>query len=400
MHKVPITRNLLEVRPMLPRSISAFSCGFAVALVLALSLQSARAEAPAVCGAPAAVADGWQAATPQSTGLDAQRLCKAIEWLDGTPAANVHSVVVVRRGSVVFEHYRKGPDERWGAPAGDVAHGPDVKHDLRSISKSVTALLVGIAVDRKLIPSVDEPAFKYFPEYTELQTPAKERILIRHLLSMSAGLAWDENIPYTDPANSEIRMIRASDPYRYVWEQPVETAPGEIYNYSGGTTALLGRIVEKVSGQRLEAFARTALFEPLGITDFEWVIMPNGETAAASGVRLKPRDMAKLGQLFLTQGQWNGRQIVSPAWLRDSAAAHVMGYDLHFYGYQWWLGRSLVGQVETKWIAGFGLGGQRLFIVPDLDLVVVVTAGLYKSPMQRWVPLTILNRFVLAGAQR
>jgi CubicO group peptidase (beta-lactamase class C family) len=212
---------------------------------------------------------------------------------------------------------------------------------------------------------------------------------------MSSGFTWDENIPYTNPANSEIRMILAPDPYRFVLEQAIATPAGQVYNYSGGSTALLGRIVQKVSGQRLEEFARAALFEPLGITDFEWVNMPNGDAAAASGLRLRSRDIAKLGQLFLNRGQWNGKQVISAGWLQEAIAPQIAGSGIYFYGYQWWLGRSLVAQQEIKWAAGVGLGGQRLFIVPERDLVVVVTAGLYQSPMQVWVPLQILNQYVL-----
>lgn len=382
---------------MLARPILAACAGCIMSAALVLLPAPLRAQPVAVCGAPAAGTDAWQIASPESAAVDGKRLCALIDWLDQLKEANVHGVVVIRRGTLLFEHYRKGSDERWGTRLGEVTFTPDVKHDQRSISKSVTSLLVGIALDRKLIASIDEPVYRFFPEYAEQRTPEKDSITLRHLLTMSSGIAWDETIPYTNPANSEIRMIFAPDPYRFVLEQPLATPPGEVYNYSGGSTALLGRIVQKVSGQPLEAFARTALFEPLGITDFEWVRMPSGDAAAASGVRLRPRDMAKLGQLVLQQGRWGDRQIVSAAWLQDSFAAHVGGSQLYFYGYQWWLGRSLVDRKEIQWAAGFGLGGQRIFIVPGLDLVVVVTGGMYASPMQGWVPLAILSRVLKAA---
>ena len=383
--------------PMISRILLATGFSLAVAAAAALLPVRVAAQAPAACGTPAAGADAWAIAAQPSAGLDPKRLCALVDWLDGQRDGNVHGVLVARRGTLVFEHYRTGADERWARPLGEVAFGPNVKHDMRSISKSVVSLLVGIAIDRKLIPGPDAPVFGFFPEYAELRTAEKERILVRHLLSMSAGLAWNETIPYTNPANSEVRMIFAADPYRFVLEQPVAAAPGETFNYSGGATALLGRIVEKASGKPLEAFAREALFEPLGIGDLEWVTMPNGAPAAASGLRLRPRDLAKLGHLLLARGQWNGRQVVPAAWIEASTAAHIEAIDFLFYGYQWWLGRSLIERREVAWVAGLGLGGQRLFVVPALDLVVVITAGYYTSPAQRWVPWSIFRHYVVAA---
>ena len=180
------------------------------------------------------------------------------------------------------------------------------------------------------------------------------------------------------------------------WEQKPIRPPGESYNYNGGSTELLGRIVQKVSGERLDDFAKSNLFDPLGITDFEWTRNPNHMAAAASGLRLRPRDMAKLGQLVLAYGRWGERQIVQEAWVRASTTPQIGGSQLYFYGYQWWLGRSLVKQKEITWTAGVGFGGQRIFVVPSLDLVVVMTAGLYNKPTQAWVPLVVLNRMLNA----
>src|SRR5262249_30750017 len=162
----------------------------------------------------------------------------------------------------------------------------------RSISKSVVSLLVGIAIDRKLIASVDEPVFRLFPEHGDLRTPEKDRILIRHVLAMASGLAWDETIPYSDPRNSEIRMSVAADPLPLVLEQPVAAAPGTTYTYGGGDTHLLAAVIQRASGRTLQEFAREALFEPLGITDWRWNSYSNGVLAAASGLQMRPRDMA------------------------------------------------------------------------------------------------------------
>jgi CubicO group peptidase (beta-lactamase class C family) len=366
-------------------------------LVLGLTLVPAAATAQ-TCDPPTARDDGWPVAAPAAAGLDEKRLCAIVDDLKAFKPANIHAVVVAHRGRLVFEQYFSGEDEIWARPLGVVAHGPEVKHDVRSISKSVTALLVGIAVDRKLIAGIDEPVFTFFPEYAALHSPEKERITLRHLLTMSAGLAWNETIPYTNPANSEVRMLRAPDPYRYVLEQPVVEAPGVEFNYSGGATQLLAGVIQKATGKPLVAFAREALFDPLGITDLEWVRMPNREVAAASGLRLRPRDLAKLGQLMLQKGQWQGRQIVPAAWIEQSTTPQIEAIDFMFYGYQWWLGRSLIDKRDVPWTAGLGLGGQRLFVVPALDLVVVINAGYYTSPVQRWLPWAIFRKYVVRSA--
>src|SRR4029077_6581910 len=164
---------------------------------------------------------------------------------------------------------------------------------------------------------------------------------------------------------------------------------------------LLGAVVCKAAGIRLEDFAREALFEPLGITDVAWSSYPNSEIVSSSGgLRLRPRDLAKLGQLLLTNGRWGERAIVSAEWVEVSTTPQIGHPDgLLFYGYQWWLRGSLLDRREIGWAAAMGLGGQRLFVVPALDLVVVITAGLYASPLQYWLPTQILNRIVLAAVR-
>lgn len=363
----------------------------------AVPSQSAAQE-PA-CGVPVRGADGWRIEDQAAAGLDSRILCALIGKLDSLDA-NIHSVLVVRHGALVFEHYRAGHDERWGTDLGRVMHGPDVKHDVRSVSKSVVSLLIGIALERKLIASIDEPVFAYFPERAKLRTPAKDRILLRHLLSMSCGLAWDEDIPYSDPQNSESVMIRAADPYRYVLERPVARDPGQTWNYNGGATQLLGGVIQRVSKKWLTDFSREMLFEPLGITDFEWLRMPvSGEVAAESGLRLRPRDMAKLGQLMLAQGVWNGKTIVPAQWIEDSIKPRFATATMH-YGYQWWIGAWPLGNEKFDWFEAYGLGDQRIMVVPALDLVVIFTAGQYQVEDAWRVTDGIFNDFILPAVSR
>jgi CubicO group peptidase (beta-lactamase class C family) len=351
--------------------------GLAIAFLLLLA-GPMRAED---CAAPQERDDGWAVAAPDTVGLDPARICAIAARLTEANA-NVHSVLVARHGKLVFEHYRAGEDESLGRSLGTVAYAADVAHDLRSISKSVTSLLVGIALEGAPDRTLDAPVLDFFPQYAELRTPEKERITVRHLLTMSAGLAWDESKPYSDPTNSERMLIAAPDAYRYALEQPVVGPPGTHYNYSGAGATLLSGIVEKLTGQNFVDFARAKLFAPLGITDMTWTKMPNGVIAAASGLRLRPRDVAKIGQLVLARGQWQGQEVVPAYWIEASITPQIHGASVYFYGYQWWLGRSLVDKREIRWAAGVGWGGQRLFVVPSHDLVVVSTAGLYRSPVQ------------------
>src|SRR4051812_10466606 len=273
----------------------------------------------ATCSAPAPTTldDGWLTDRPENVGLDGARLCGIADRMTAANA-NVHAVVVARRGKLVYEHYSSGYDEPWGGLESHYDFSAATKHDMRSISKSVTSLLVGIAIDRKLIAGIDDPVVNFFPEHAAVRPAGWGGITIRHLLTMSSGMAWDENLPWTDPRNDEPPLGTQADPIRYVLSKPIAAPPGTVWNYNGGGTDVLGSIIERVSGKPFDAFAREVLFEPLGITDWEWKRYRNGKIAPAAGLRLRPRDAAKIGQLVLSRGNWKGQQIVSASWNADS----------------------------------------------------------------------------------
>ncbi len=195
---------------------------------------------------------------------------------------------------------------------------------------------------------------------------------------MSMGLKWVEAIPSNEGDNDEERMHMATDPCRYVLSLPATAPAGRDFFYNTGTLTLLSAIMRKATGHTLDEFARASLFEPLGITAFEWSRV-KGDTDAGGGLRLRPRDMAKIGQLVLAGGRWNDRQIVSKAWIDASTTPRIEATGLFFYGYLWWLGRSLFNGREVHWVGALGRGGQSIRIVPELDLVVVATAGFYQD---------------------
>ena len=341
------------------------------------------ADLPDGCGIPAARDDGWPVASVNEDKLiDRAALCRMADRL-ASSAANVHSVLVARGGKLVFERYFRGSDEIpgriYGRRVENITFDADTLHDMKSVSKSVASLAVGIAIDRGLIRSVNEPIFSFFPELSDLRSPEKDRIQLLHALTMSMGLEWVEATPATgDDDNDEARMHRARDPCRYVLGLAATAPAGQEFFYNTGALALVSAIIRKATGRPLDEFAREALFEPLGITAVEWNRV-KGDTDAGGGLRLRPRDMAKIGQLVLAGGRWNDRQIVSKAWIETSTASKIKATDGQFYGYLWWLGRSLLNGREVHWVGALGRGGQSIRIVPELDLVVVVTAGYYQD---------------------
>jgi CubicO group peptidase (beta-lactamase class C family) len=377
------------------------------ALLMASIPLTVRANQGGDCNSPIDLRDGWQVEAPAQQNLDPTLICNIGQHLEGWKEGNPHGVVIVRNGVLIYEHYFTGKDSRLGTDLGSIVFDVNTKHDLRSITKSVTSLLVGIAFDHDWLTDLNASVFSYFPEYADLRTPEKDKITLKHLLTMSSGLAWDEvHRPYSDSSNSSRLMAFAADPYRYVLSQKLVGKPGTVWNYNGGGTALLGVILKKVIGRPLDAFAKEALFDPLGIKDWEWERAANGNPSAAAGLRLRPRDLAKIGQLVLAHGAWQGRQLVSAGWVDRSVAPHITGEGMLFggyegmwsYGHQWWLGRASISNRKIDFVAGVGLGGQRLYVVPNQHLVIVVTAGTYASPLQGVAGATVLDRFILPAA--
>jgi CubicO group peptidase (beta-lactamase class C family) len=345
-----------------------------------LTASPVYADPPDGCGVPVARDDGWPVASVNEDKLiDRGALCRMADRLAASSTANVHAVLVARGGKLVFERYFRGSDEIQSRPVGNATFDADTLHDMKSVSKSVASLVLGIAIDRGLIGSLNEPIFSFFPELSDLRTPEKERIQLLHVLTMSMGLKWVEATPDTgDNNNDEARMHRAPDPCRYVLGLAATAPAGQEFFYNTGALTLLSPIVRKATGRTLDEFARATLFEPLGITGVEWIRV-KGDTDAGGGLRLRPRDMAKIGQLVLAGGRWNDRQIVSTAWIDASMTPRMDATSLFFYGYLWWLGRSLLNGREVHWAGALGRGGQSIRIVPELDLVVVVTAGYYQD---------------------
>lgn len=337
---------------------------------------------------PPETGDGWQTASLQEKGLDPGPLLDLMDRLQ-QEAHLIHGLLIIKEGTLVFEEYFEGRDVNLldeGFFRGDTlnfverAFARDTLHFCASVTKSVTSQLLGIAVDRGAVESIETKTFSFFPDYAD-RSAGKEGISIRHMLTMTTGLPFDEtSYPIVDPRNDARRLFFADDPIAFALGRDIAHEPGTTYEYNSATTVLLGEIIRRATGRSVPAFAEEHLFLPLQVSSYAWAAMPGAPevTHAAGGLYLRPRDMAKLGQLMLQGGLWNGRRVLSADWVRRSVTEEVATSGLGVqrgYGFQWRIGRF--GGYEAYWAAGWG--GQYVVVLPDLDLVFVQTGGRYSG---------------------
>jgi CubicO group peptidase (beta-lactamase class C family) len=326
--------------------------------------------------------------SPSEAGFASDLVTRIDRFIQDGGARNVHGVVIVRRGRLVTERYYEGDDQvrddKGRARYERVAFSPDRSHELRSVTKSIVGLLYGIALGEGKVPALDQSLLGQFPQYTDLPDMAqRRRWTIAHAMTMTLGVDWNEEISYADPRNGQTAMEAAPDRYRYALEQPIVAGAGERWIYNGGATALIGKILENGVRQPVPDYARAVLFDRLGIGPAEWRIGRDGERNFASGLGLRPRDLARIGQMLLDGGLANGHQVVPAAWLEGSFKPAVRINERRQYGYHWYLGTvafdSSGGPRRTRWVGAMGNGGQRLLVFPELELVVVITAGNYNQ---------------------
>ena len=246
-------------------------------------------------------------------------------------------------------------------------------HTIQSVSKSVTSALVGIALERGEIESIDTEIFKYFSNYDHLfDSKLKRSITIRDLLNMASGIKWDEDsYPYTNPLNDAASMENSHDWLEYILSLPMEYEPGSKFVYNSGITVLISHILEVATGISLDKYAEKYLFVPIGIENYFWKKTPTGLTDAEGGLYLSTKDFAKIGLLYLNNGVSNGRQILTSEWVKLTMSPSIkIDGSNRKYGFQWWF--VPYGSDEEKWIfSGSGYGGQYLMVVPEHKLVMV-----------------------------
>jgi len=353
--------------------------------------------------APEQVADGWETASLESVGMNPAPLERLMNELQVRPGHRVHGIAIVRHGRLVFEEYFPG---RTHPTFGEqpIVFDRETRHCLSSVTKSITATMLGLALERGAIGSPDASVFDFFPHLQDLNEGARGALTLEHLVTMTAGLEWDEQSrSLRDPLNDLTAWLTLArdtteDPVRAVLERPMVAAPGTLFNYSGGLTNVLGKAVQNATGQRLDHFSRDHLFTPLGIDEVWWWVVRDDFVYASGDIALKPRDLARVGVMYLNGGTWNGRRVLPAEWIAASASAYTRlsgpdyaGTGTAGYSHGWW---TLGSEYGRGAYAAWGWGGQKLIVLPDLDMVVVFTGGSYWEPAYL-SPHEMMTRHVL-----
>jgi CubicO group peptidase (beta-lactamase class C family) len=323
---------------------------------------------------PLIESDGWKVGRLDAEGLDAAKISGLVQSIiDIDPAVPsaplVHSLLIARHGKLLLEEYFFGYD-------GNEAH------DLRSASKTFASVLAGIAIDRGAPFNIHTPVLSLFPEYTNVANldDRKRRITVENLMTMSTGLACDEN-DNDSPGNENTMQSQTaqSDWYKFILDLPMVHSPGETYAYCSGTVNLLGGVVRNTTHMWLPDFFQKYVADPLDMRRYYMNLGPTGEGYFGGGLRLRPRDLLKLGQLYLDGGRWNGRRVVSANWVAQSVSPQIKTGAESADGYNWHLNTLHAGGKSYKEYEANGNGGQFLIVLPELDIAVVFTAGNYNS---------------------
>jgi len=314
---------------------------------------------------PEKLDDGWEVSSLSVEGMDEALTVKATNQIRHDKFKGIHSMVIVKNGRLVHEVYFKN-------------YTRESLHRIHSITKSISSILIGIAIDKGFIKNVEEPVYKYFPGYdSDFDTPSKRKIRIKHILTLMSGINWAERqYPYSDPRNNEYHQVRSKDWIGYVLKLPMRDEPGTEWEYNTGSVHLLSGIIKQTTGLFADKFAEKYLFEPLSIKKYEWNKDPKGYPCTGGthgGLRMRTRDVAKIGSLVLNRGKWNDRCIVSEDWVKLSTDLHYNPPDYNAMGFLWWRQSFILYGTKVQMIYGAGYGGQSLTLIPDLDLIIVFT---------------------------
>jgi CubicO group peptidase (beta-lactamase class C family) len=297
----------------------------------------------------------WPRALPEEVGLDSVALSEMFDFVHQHEVP-VHSVQIVRHGRLVLDAYF-------------YPFSADMRHDVASVTKSITSTLIGLAIQKGLLRDVRQPVLSLFPDRVISNADdRKRRIAVEDLLTMQAG--WDCGFEAHEARLFEMR--RSADWLQFMLDLPMVADPGTRFAYCSGNPHVLSIILSQTTGTNALAFARRELFGPLGIQDISWPADPKGNNHGWGDLQLRPRDMAKLGQLFLQRGRWGERQLISESWIEAATQKHVEHtVNKDHYGYAWWVkGEDYPGMFEAV-----GRGGQRINVWPAKEMVLVFTGG-------------------------
>lgn len=334
--------------------------------------------------------DYWKPLPPEEQGMNSDTLGKVVDYIENWDL-DFHSVLVVRNGYIVLEEY-------FGY------YNQDTLHEIYSCTKSVTSALVGIAIHEGYISGVDERVLDYFPEKNFANSDArKHNMTLEHLLTMTTGLDWPEwSIPY-GRGNIFAEWVNSPDWVQFVLDRPMVLTPGTQFNYNSGASHILSAVLQKATGETTISYANRHLFAPLGISTVTWRADPQGINAGGMYIQMKPRDMAKFGYLYLSNGSWDGKRIIPAEWVEISTRKHYdMGESAVVdYGYQWWIYYSKHPAIDAY--AAVGYSGQRIFVIPDQRMVVVFTADIVSTPMKLGISTSVyvhlLTAFIIEAVE-
>ncbi|UCC39512.1 MAG: serine hydrolase [Candidatus Aminicenantes bacterium] len=342
---------------------------------------------------PIQIDDGWEISSLSAQNMDVSLITEMIINVKENVFKNIHGILIIRNEKLVLEEYFPGESFYFGE---HIEYNWNVLHHLASCTKSFTSALIGIAFDQGYIIDLNAPLYSFFPEYPEVDWSGdKQKITLEHLLTMTAGLDWDEwAYSYFDERNIHYQMYVRADPVKFLLEVPIEEEPGTTFNYNSGLSVLLGAIIKNSTALYANQFAELYLFGPLGIEEYEWEVLGNGTVQTGGGLSLLPRDMGKFGQLYLNGGKWKGEPVISQYWVEESVRKHITSnWNRYGYGFQWWSDKHYWnGEIIDSFFAS-GLGGQHIFVFPELEMVVVVTGGNHHTGADP--ALTMLHQYIL-----
>jgi CubicO group peptidase (beta-lactamase class C family) len=347
--------------------------------------------------------DGLRTKNASEIGMNVSPLEEAVNSISSGRYGEVHSLLIIKDGKLVLEEYFAGHKYKWDGPN---FHGTLVtwdrprKHTVMSVGKSMTSASVGIAVDQGYIESVNQSIFKYLPDHQHLKRDGKGEITIEDLLTMTSGLEWKEwGYSYGDENNDVINLwLNCDDQIACILEKQLVHEPGTQFDYNGGNTVLLAEIVKTATGMDLEAFSAKYLYEPLGIEPPTYQRFDSGVVDGSGAQKMTPREMAKFGLLYLNQGLWDGKQVISPEWIEKSAVSNpninrfsIPGTSAGRLGYSYTWYTKNYRQTGDMYFA-FGFGGQCIMVFPDEEMVVVFTAGNYGA---KTTSFNVLEKYIL-----
>jgi len=320
--------------------------------------------------------DGWKTSNLESVDIDTTLIFDMIDEIKLGKYKDIHSLLIIKDGKIVLDEYFASKGKYSGVIANHIFRSRP--HHLASVTKPITSILMGIALKERYISSIDNSVSQYFPEYASLFVGGKEDIQIKHLLTMSAGLSWNQfSYPFQDSRNDAGNMYRCKDVVEYYFSKPIFREPGLSLNYSNAATTTCGALIENASGYSIEEFSNQFLFKPLNITSYYWGKYPEGTYDTDGSLALRARDVAKIGQLVLDNGKWNGKEILAADWIAVSTKKHFSRTDDIDYGFYWQQTYIQYKNKKIRTIFGWGDGGQFLFIFPEINTIIVSNAGNY-----------------------